>query len=94
MEGGSGLVLSVAGASQRREVGIVDVAVGDDVIGRQGICKHVGAAVSIRVAAVVRGTSGRGRCGFVSNGVQASSNRAAGGAGRCLEVLLETGGGS
>lgn len=92
MQGGGGLVLSMAGASQCRKIGIVEVAVGDDVIRRKGIRKHVGAAVSIHVAAVVRSTSRRGRRGLVSNGVQASSNRATGGAGCRLEILLETGG--
>lgn len=98
VQGGGGLVLGVAGAGQRREIRVVDVAVGDEVAGGESVGEGVGVAVAVGVGAVVGRLAGRLGGGLAGDGAEACGDGVAGAAGGGLEVLLEAsrraGGGS
>lgn len=62
VKGGSGHILGVAGAANDWESSVVQVAVDNNVVAGEGVGKHVGAASTVHVRAVlVGGTRGGGR---------------------------------
>lgn len=73
MESGGGLVLSVALSGEIGKHLVVEIAVGDDVLGRQGIGKDVWLTVAENILAVVDG-SGRRVGGLGSNSLQAAGD--------------------
>lgn len=91
VQGGSSLVLVVAAARQRGQVGVVDVAVGDDVLRGQGVGQDIALAVPVGVGVVVRGGTGASRLRLTRDGLKPRRNHLPGGGGGGLEVFLELG---
>jgi len=98
VQGGGGLVLSVALTSKSREVAEEERAVSDVVVRGEGVGKDTRRATAVDVSAVSTGLAAGGRATVGSNGSQACGNSAADAGRSGLEVLLElasrTGGGS
>jgi hypothetical protein len=92
-DGGS-LVLGVARAGKSRELVEEQRAVGDVVVGGQGVSEDVGGAATVDVGAVSAGLATSGGGTVAGNGAQTSSDSAAGAGGGGLEVGLESAGGA
>lgn len=88
---GGRLVLVVAARGQRRQLRVVDVAVGDDVLGGQSPGQDVGLAVSEGILAVVGGATAGGGAGLLGHSLQTLNDGAAGLGIGGHEVLLEAG---
>lgn len=75
----SSLVLSVALARESRKLVEEERAVGDVVVGGQGVGENVGLAATVNVSAVGAGLSSSGRSAVAGNCAQTGSDGAAGG---------------
>lgn len=91
VQGGGGLVLSMAAACQGGEVRVVDVAVGDHIQGGDRVGQHIRFTVPVHITAVVRRGPRAGRLCLCSHRLQSCRNDLPSGTGGRLEILAELG---
>lgn len=88
------LVLSVARAGESRELVEEQRAVGDVVVGGQGVSEDTGLTAAVDVGAVGAGLTAGGGGTVAGNGAQTGGDGVAGAGGGGFEVGLESGGGA